>query len=263
MRNQKTFRKSGFAIGVSLFVLALFSCEPQKNSTAVVTDDHNAQNALNYDGIYRGTLPCADCEGIKTTVYLMRDHTFKTVNAYLGKESEPLETTGKFTWNKEGNTVNLKAANEQIQYLVGENTLTQLDQKGNKMVGEMASKFVLTKGNYAILHRKWKLVELMGKPVTGSETMKKDAFIQFSDTDNRYSASAGCNTISGTFTTESLNRLKLGLGISTMMACGDMTLENELKKVLETADSFQINANNLTLAKGRMAPLAKFISPVN
>jgi uncharacterized lipoprotein NlpE involved in copper resistance len=251
-------------IGVMLFVFTLFSCDTQNKTTSKNTDmTHSAQNSLDYDGIYRGTIPCADCEGIKATVYLMRDQTFKTVYDYLGKEAEPFETTGKFSWNKEGNSITLQAGKEKTSYFVGENTLTQLDQNGEKMTGELAQKYILTKDNYRILNRKWKLAELMGKPVTNSQTMEKEAYIQFIDKDNSYSAYAGCNRMSGSFAVESYNRLKLGMGISTMMACQNMTIENELSKVLSTADSFQIDGNNLVLIKGRMAPLAKFIAPVN
>lgn len=251
------------AIGVMLFAFTLFSCDAQNNTIKNADMTHSAQTSLDYDGVYRGTIPCADCEGIKATVYLMRDQTFKTVYDYLGKEAQPFETTGKFTWNKEGNTVTLISGNTKTSYFVGENTLTQLDQSGNKITGNLASKYILTKDNYKILHRKWKLVELMGQPVTNSQTMDKDAFIQFIDKDNRYTAYAGCNTMSGSFATESYNRLKLGMGISTMMACQDMTIENGLSKVLSTADSFQIDGNDLVLIKGRMAPLARFVAPVN
>ena len=247
-----------------LFALTLFSCDAQNNSPSKNSDlTHSAKTSLDYDGIYRGTIPCADCEGIKATVYLMRDKTFKTIYDYLGKEAEPVEIKGKFTWNKEGNSITLQSGKDKSIYFVGENTLTQLDQDGKKMTGELASKYILTKDNYKILNRKWKLVELMGKPLDNSQTMDKDAYIQFNDNDNRYTAYAGCNTVSGSFATESYNRLKLGMGISTMMSCQNMTIESEMNKVLSTADSFQVDGNNLVLIKGRMAPLAKFVAPVN
>ena len=264
MKNKVFNFKIGFPIAFILLAFTLFSCDAQKSTTATNSNpDHSAKNALDYDGIYRGTIPCADCEGIKATVYLMRNNTFKTVYEYLGKDNVPFETSGKFTWNKEGNTVMLKSGNEKTSYFVGENTLTQLNQDGSKITGALASKYMLTKDNYNILNRKWKLVELLGKPVNNSMTMNKDAFIQFSDKENRYSAFAGCNTISGNFKTESFNRLKLSMGISTMMSCENMTLENELKEVLNTADGFQFDGQNLILIRAKMSPLAKFVAPVN
>lgn len=256
--------KIAFPITLMLFVFTLFSCEAQNNGkpTNPYPAD-NAQNALDYDGIYRGTIPCADCEGIKTTVYLMRNNTFKTIQEYLGKEDATFERSGKYTWNEAGNTVTLQTGNEKSIYFVGENTLTQLNQDGSKVMGVLAANYILTKDNYSILNRKWKLVELLGKPITNAQTGNENAVIQFSDKENRFSATAGCNIISGNFTTESYNRLKLSMGISTMKSCENMEIENHLKEVLNTADGFQIDGQNLILIRAKMAPLAKFVAPVN
>ncbi|MDE5451088.1 copper resistance protein NlpE N-terminal domain-containing protein, partial [Elizabethkingia meningoseptica] len=35
-----------------------------------IDDSHNAQNSLDWAGTYEGTVPCADCPGIKTTITL-------------------------------------------------------------------------------------------------------------------------------------------------------------------------------------------------
>lgn len=247
--------------GILFSFLLLMSCSTQKSAKPIESTD-NSQTSLDWDGIYRGTLPCADCSGIKTTVYLMRDQTFKMVSEYLGKDGQPFETKGKFSWNSAGNTVTLNSGNGKDIFFVGENTLTKLDASGNKITSALAPKYILTKGNYSILNKKWRLIELMGKPVVASSTTK-EAFIQFLDSENRYSASAGCNTLNGSFSTEGFNRIIFGQGMSTMMACPDMTMETELARVLKTADSFQVNGDELVLIKGRMAPLAKFKIPMN
>jgi heat shock protein HslJ len=70
-----------------------------------------------------------------------------------------------------------------------------LDQKGNAITGDLARNYILTKGNYSILNKKWRLTELMGKKITSNETMGKEAFLMLDDKENRYSASVGCNTI--------------------------------------------------------------------
>ena len=104
---------------------------------------------------------------------------------------------------------------------------------------------------------KWQLFELRGKPVT--ETINgKVPFIQFQDTDNRYSAGAGCNALGGTFTHSTNGKMKFSQGMSTMMACDSMEIETELTKVLEQVDNYTVNGNTLSLNKARMAPLARF-----
>ncbi|QCX53921.1 copper resistance protein NlpE N-terminal domain-containing protein [Elizabethkingia sp. JS20170427COW] len=256
-------KKTIFVLGLAM--LSLASCTATKTaSTTTVPDMHTSENALSYDGIYRGVLPCADCEGIKTTLYIMQDKTFKMVSEYLGKEESTFETKGTFTWDKTGSIIILKEQDgTTTQYEVGEDVLTMLGQDGKAVTGALAKNYILTKGNYAILNKKWKLTELMGKPITSSQTMNKEAFLMLDDKENRYSASVGCNTISGAFTVESFNRITLQDGISTMMACENNDLEIQLKQALKTADSFQVNGDELILIKGRMAPLAKFKIPMH
>lgn len=104
---------------------------------------------------------------------------------------------------------------------------------------------------------KWKLVELYGKPVD-NKINDKEPFLQFLETDSRYSASGGCNGIGGTFTLPGNNRIKFSKGMTTLMACENMEVESGLLEVLETADNYSLAGNTLTLNKARMAPLARF-----
>ncbi len=108
-----------------------------------------------------------------------------------------------------------------------------------------------------ITDRKWKLVELAGKPVA-DKINGKEPFIQLSKSDNHYSASGGCNGIGGSYTLQDNGKIKFSQGVSTMMACENMDIENGLNKALVAADNYTVNGDNLSLNKGRMAPLARF-----
>lgn len=114
----------------AVVALALVTaCTSTKNTTQhqnpSTSDSHNAQNSLSYDGIYRGLLPCADCEGIKTTIYLMRNNTYKVISDYQGKKDGYFETNGTFSWDKTGSIITLIDQNFKLKYKVGEGTLTQ------------------------------------------------------------------------------------------------------------------------------------------
>jgi heat shock protein HslJ len=108
-----------------------------------------------------------------------------------------------------------------------------------------------------ITDRKWKLVELAGKPVA-DKINGKEPFILLYTKDNRYSASGGCNGLGGEFILQGNGRLKFTQGMSTMMACENMEIEKEFKRVLEMADNYSLSGDNLSLNKARMAPLARF-----
>lgn len=111
--------------------------------------------------------------------------------------------------------------------------------------------------NEPIFGTKWKLVELNGTPVA-DKVNGKEPFISFDKETNRYSASGGCNGLGGEFELKSKQGIKFSRGMSTMMACQDMTIETGLNQLFGDADNYSIKDGVLTLHKGKGAPLAKF-----
>lgn len=135
-------------------ILGLFltiSCESKKEEAAIhqtekIADEHNAKNSLDYLGIYKGILPCADCEGIETEIILSKDETYIKKTKYLGKDEKVFEELGDFTWQEDGNTMSLEGIDtEPTLYFVSENKLIQLDQEGNKIEGNLAKNYELLK----------------------------------------------------------------------------------------------------------------------
>jgi uncharacterized lipoprotein NlpE involved in copper resistance len=115
-------------------------------NTRTTGSAHTSRNSLDWDGIYRGVLPCADCPGIQETVYLHKNGSYKIKIKYLDRQVSAREDSGKFSWNEKGNIINLQENAHRISFLVGENTLTQLDMDGNRMTGDIASMYILSKG---------------------------------------------------------------------------------------------------------------------
>lgn len=103
----------------------------------------NSMTSLDWAGTYRGELPCASCEGIKTVITINSDGTYTLQETYLGKETTPTETKGNFEWDDEGQRIRI--SEDRHAYFVGENTLTLLDHEGNKNVGDHEALYVLTK----------------------------------------------------------------------------------------------------------------------
>jgi heat shock protein HslJ len=105
--------------------------------------------------------------------------------------------------------------------------------------------------------RRWKLVELAGKPVPNLVN-GKEPFLLLQKNDLRFLASGGCNGLGGTFTFEPNGRIKFTRGMSTKMACADMEVERGLSAALDQADNYSVSGDDLLLNKARMAPLARF-----
>lgn len=112
-------------------------------STTIASGD-TSQNALDWAGTYETTVPCADCPGIKTTLTLHNNNTFRITEEYLEKNTTN-QDQGTFTWNKQGNTIALHGKNVTYKYKVGENKLIQLDLKGNEITGQFQDRFIYQK----------------------------------------------------------------------------------------------------------------------
>ena len=218
----------------------------------------NSQNSLDWAGSYSGTLPCDNCEGIATTISLNDDLTFKEKRRSLGTSDSMREIAGKFAWNPSGNTITLTASDgTNRQYVVGENKLTQLDANGHKFEGDEAHRYILSKQNFELLEKYWRLVKLNGKPIERDSTIQREAHIIFKEADNRIIGNGECNSISASFMTEGTNSIKVGRMISTKMACPRMAVESELLRGFENIDSFNVVGDTLTLNSGS-TPIATF-----
>lgn len=126
-------------------------CESKKEEAVVeqpieLIDEHNARNSLDYLGTYKGTLPCADCEGIETEIVLNEDETYEIKTKYLGKDSQFFSDLGSYTWKEDGNTLEFENTDSEITYyFVSENKLIALDQEGNRITGDLAQFYELNK----------------------------------------------------------------------------------------------------------------------
>lgn len=118
----------------------------QDISELTLPDMHNARIALDYAGLYKGIIPCADCEGIETTLRLTFEGKFLYQIVYKGKSEKVYEKSGTYTWNDAGNTIILDGVeNTPNQYFVGENMIIQLDMEGNRIASALADKYILEK----------------------------------------------------------------------------------------------------------------------
>lgn len=103
------------------------------------------------------------------------------------------------------------------------------------------------------LHTKWELTVLDGQAVW----MEKPIYLELTD-DNKVGGFVGCNRLGGAYTIENGNQIRFSQLITTRMACPELSLENEVLKMLNTIDNFTIDNEKLMLSIGRSEPLATF-----
>jgi len=238
--------------------VAATSCQTKRTASNPGADPaHNSQNSLDWSGTYQGTLPCADCPGIRYVLTLNEDNSYQLKTQYLERGDSVFTESGKFTWNENGNQITLADRGEKFQ--VGENRLFHLDMEGNRITGDLAEHYILSKATATITGRYWKLVEIQGKAVVDGTT-QKEPYIRLNTEENRVEASGGCNGMGGTYELSDPNRIKFSQLIGTMMACENMEVENGLRRALESADSYHLQGDTLQLFRARMAPLARFVA---
>lgn len=238
--------------------LAAAGCVVPHADRALANPDpaHNARNSLDWAGTYRGTLPCADCEGIETIVTLAYDGRYETRWRYVGKDDQVFSDSGRLTWNEAGNTVTL-GDDPPAHYFVAENRLIRLSEDGARVTGDLAPLYVLSKLDEGITEKYWKLVELNGRPVPALE---REPYIILRAEDARLHGFGGCNGFTGAYELDAANsRIRFRDIAATMMACASgMEIESAFHEVLKKADNYSLDGDRLTLNRARMAPLARF-----
>lgn len=142
------------AVVAALFVV---SCngkttvnETDKDSLSVVENDSLAADGVAIEslvGTYEGTLPAADCPGIKTVLTLNADSTYQYSADYLERKDGHDEASGVFKVLA-NNVVEITrpSSGETSYYKVKDaNSIIMTDSLGNEPEGEMAKLYVLTK----------------------------------------------------------------------------------------------------------------------
>lgn len=129
-------------------VVVIFSaCKKEKTTESKLTETdsvevvevpdtiHTAKNAIDWEGEYKGIMPCEDCDGVETAVYLNFDNTFTQSLNYIGKGG-PYESKGAFTWDEAGNIIKLNFEDgSTAKYQVEEGKLTLLDELDYRIEG--------------------------------------------------------------------------------------------------------------------------------
>lgn len=238
-----------------------------KEETEVADAAHNSRNSVDWMGVYRGTLPCADCEGIVTEIRLNEDLTYERVMTYLGKENNRFADNGSFEWDEAGSRIRLigdsSSGDADSWFKVGEDQLIMLDIEGNPIESNFPPDTYLFRKidfNNTITEKYWKLIELNGKEITfAPEGQFREAHFILKDNDNQVIGNTGCNNMSGNYSlSEKDHSISFATPFATTrMACIGVDYEQEFLNIFETCNSYSIQNDTLTLSNGEN-PLALF-----
>src|SRR5690554_2309866 len=98
-------RTLGSLMAIAILITA---CQTTKTTTSTTVDPaHNSQNSVDWAGAYQGTLPCADCPGIETTLTLGDDGSYILRTTYLERGDSVYTESGSFSWDENGGKITL------------------------------------------------------------------------------------------------------------------------------------------------------------
>jgi heat shock protein HslJ len=246
------------SLTASVILGAVVGCATASAPTRSQAD--NSRTSLDWPGVYRGTVPCADCAGIRTRIELGSDGTYSRSRIYLGEDERPITDRGRFAWNEAGSRITLGTGRNAQQYQVGENVLFHLDRSGERITGDLAASYRLRKSvtDERIEDRRWQLVELNGRSIELAAGRDRP-YLELEATEARATGNASCNRFFGSYELAAGNRIRFEPNIgATMMACPELELEREFLDALASVDNYTLGDGTLSLNRARMVPLARF-----
>lgn len=250
--------RSFAATSVFLLAVGLGACAtlPPTPDVPPSSEEGSTEAQAAWAGVYRGVLPCADCEGIETVVTLFPEHRYRSETRYLGGTSGAQLAEGAVAWNADRTIVSL-SGEKPARYRVEGDRLVALALDGSPVTGPLSNRYVLARQTVDIAETYWKLVELNGKPVSG---LAGEPYLLLKRDGKRVNGFGGCNNFTGTYSVDADHaRIRLGQLASTSRACmSGMDVEAAFHAVLERADNYSLGEGRLTLNRARMAPLARF-----
>ncbi|MBJ9164912.1 envelope stress response activation lipoprotein NlpE [Citrobacter farmeri] len=87
---------------------------------------------------WRGILPCADCEGIETSLFLEKDGTWVMNERYQGVREEPSSFASYGTWARTADKLVLTdSQGEKSYYRAKGEALEMLDREGNPIESQL------------------------------------------------------------------------------------------------------------------------------
>lgn len=115
---------------------------PAPRETAAPTTD------TAYCGTYQGTLPAADCPGIKTVLTIAADSTYTLSSQYIDRQAQPVVTSGVYHLKQGGKLIELvtPSSGEKTYYKIKDaKSIVMTDSAGVEPQGPTAKFYVLTR----------------------------------------------------------------------------------------------------------------------
>ncbi|WP_437919720.1 copper resistance protein NlpE [Sphingobacterium sp. LRF_L2] len=116
----------------------------QASTEAAGDEESNTDESLNptdFHGTYEGTIPCDDCEGIKTILVINNNETFNISTEQLGSQQSTSDN-GRYTLEENGGILHLRAKDTDLKLKIAKDKLFHLDKDGKIIEGKLADQYI-------------------------------------------------------------------------------------------------------------------------
>lgn len=127
---------------IIIVLLALTACSKAKKQETP-KGQQSAEYALDDQGVYKGTYPCADCSGIEVSLILNEDKTFRYETVYAGKADAAFTSEGNYTIKD--HILTIQEEGKPLHFLTGKNELTLLGSDMKPNTGSLKALYQLKK----------------------------------------------------------------------------------------------------------------------
>lgn len=133
-------KRTAFVLLVS-GLLFLTSCK--KETTEISTKEQTKETS--FSGMFSGTLPCADCMGISTSITFKPNGKLVKGTMYLDSDDTCVNENG--TWSKNDSIVEVKVGKNPIEYyaIQSNTSIAKLDQNKKQITGALSKNYILNK----------------------------------------------------------------------------------------------------------------------
>lgn len=123
-------KKIVLSVAVACSLFALFGCNHRSDVEMLQPAPMEELKPMQQS--WRGILPCADCEGIETSLFLEKDGSWVMNERYQGVSREPSSFASYGTWARTADKLVLTdSKGEKSYYRAKGETLEMLDREGN------------------------------------------------------------------------------------------------------------------------------------
>lgn len=135
-------------ISAMALVVALLStaCSGGGNTAPAPRETAATHTDTAYCGTYQGTLPAADCPGIKTVLTIAADSTYTLSSQYIDRQAQPVVTSGVYHLKQGGKLIELvtPSSGEKTYYKIKDaKSIVMTDSAGIEPQGPTAKFYVL------------------------------------------------------------------------------------------------------------------------